>query len=106
MKMVETYVGPAYEVTAPVLEIFERRVLDHLVGEVDVQRVFEQGEASVNRAVVPPKLLIRDEVEDLPLYPVFGLFPNGIDVVSASLVEPALAVRFGGLMQTGSKSGR
>jgi len=81
-------------------------MLDHLVGEIDVQRVFEQGKASVNRAVVPPKLLVRDKVEDLALYPVFGLLPNSIDVVGASLVKPALAVRLGGLMQTCSKSGR
>jgi len=104
--MVETYVGPAHEVAAPVLEILERRVFDHLVGEIDTQGVFEQGEASVNCAVVPPKLLVRDKVEDLPLYPVLGLLPNSIDVVGAGLVEPALAVGLGGLMQTGSKSGR
>ena len=104
--MTKAYVGPTHEVATPVLEIFERRVLDHLVGEIDVQGIFEQGEASVNRAVVPPKLLVRDRVEDLPLYPVLGLLPNGVDVVSAGLVEPALAIGFGGLMQTGSKSGR
>jgi len=103
---VRTYVSPTHEVTTPVLEILERRMLDHLVGEIDVQGVFEQGEASVNRAVVPPKFLVRGKVEDLPLYPVLGLLPNGIDVVGTSLVEPALTVGLGGLMQTSPKSGR
>ena len=56
--MVKTYVGPTHEVTAPVLEIFERRVFDYLVGEIDAKGVFEQGEAGVNRAVIPPKLLV------------------------------------------------
>ena len=33
---VETYVCPTDEVTAPVLEILERRMLDYLVGEIDI----------------------------------------------------------------------
>ena len=37
------------------------------------------------------------------MYPVLGLLPNGVDVVGASLVKPALAVGLGVLMQTGSK---
>ena len=41
VEIVETYVGPTHEVTTPVLKITKRRVCDHLVGEIDIQRVFE-----------------------------------------------------------------
>ena len=40
------------------------------------------------------------------MHPVLGFFPNGVDIIGARLVEPALAVGFGTLMQAGPKSGR
>lgn len=55
MEIVETYVGPTHEIAPPVLKVLECRMLDHLVGEVNIQGVFEQGEASVDGAVVPSK---------------------------------------------------
>lgn len=100
------YVGPADEITAPVLEVPERRVLGHLVGEIDAQGVFKQDEAGVNRAVVPSKRLVGGKVEDPSLYPVLGFLHQCIDVSIADLVEPALAIRLGVFIQTGSKSGR
>ena len=100
------YVGPAHEVAAPILKILERWVFDYLVWKIDVQRVFEQGEASVNRAVVPSKFLIRAKVEDHALYPVVGLLSDCVDVVGTGLVEPSLTVWLGIFVQTGSESGR
>jgi len=88
------------------LKILERRVLDNLIWEIDVQGVFKQGETGVDRAIVPSKFPIRGKVEDPASYPILGLLPNCIDIIGAGLVEPALAIRFGILMQTGSKSVR
>ena len=53
-----SYVGPTDEVAAPVLKVLEPRMLDHFIGEIDVQSVFEQGEAGVNRAIVPSEFLV------------------------------------------------
>ena len=78
----------------------------HLVGEIDVQTVFEQGKASVNCAVVPSKFLVRGKVEDLALYPVLGLLSNSVDIIGASLVEPALAIGLSVFVQPGSKPRR
>lgn len=50
-----SYVGPANEITPPILKVFERWMLDYLVGKIDVQGIFKQGETGVNRAVVPSK---------------------------------------------------
>ena len=41
VEIVETYIGPTHEIAAPILKILERRMLDHLVGEIDIQGVFE-----------------------------------------------------------------
>ena len=86
------------------MKILERRVVDNLVWEIDVQGVFKQSETGVDRAIVPSKFPIRGKVEDPASYPILGLLPNCIDIIGAGLVEPALTIRFGVLIQTGSKS--
>ena len=106
MRKWRPYVSPTNEIISPILKIREYWVLNHLVGEIDVHRVFEQGETCVKRTIASSKCRVRSKVEDLVLYLVLGLFPNCIDIIGAGLVEPALAIRFGVLMQTGSKSER
>ena len=81
-------------------------MLDNLVWEIYVQSTFVDGEAGINRAVVPSKFPVRGKVKDLASRPVIGLLPDCIDVIGAGLVEPALAIGLGVLVQTGSKSGR
>jgi len=89
------HVGPAHEIATPVLKFLEGRVVDHLVGEIDVESVFHDGEASVNCAVSATKFLVRGKVEDLTLGPEFGLPSDSVNVTGTSVVEPALAVGFG-----------
>lgn len=82
----------------------ERGMLDHLVGQIDAERVTSEAEAEPDGTVLAAESDVGVEVKDGAVHAEIGLIGYGFDVVLAVLDEAAVGQRPAALQETRSES--
>lgn len=88
-----THVGVAGHVDRGPVEGGEVAVVVHAVGEVDAERVLDEGVVRPAAAVLAPEGLVRGEVEDLAALAVLGLLDDALEVAGERPDEAPHRVR-------------